>query len=183
MAWSVVPLRAIAFQFLFLLIAIAIEAIVFYNQLRISRKTSVEYAASINLLSTFIGWLIFFNVQPLIPLAYKSELISYILFNQWSQTGTLTWLILIAFVTFFITFGVKVAGLDLLQLLLQINTKDDLLSSGRAYKYRDRLRRQEASGVTRRRAAAVLLANACSYSAISLILLGRSFLQNNPIFK
>ena len=45
----VLPLRAIAFQILCLLIAIAIEAYVLRQTLRLGYKTSVRYAASMNL--------------------------------------------------------------------------------------------------------------------------------------
>ncbi|NJR39502.1 MAG: hypothetical protein HC781_12655 [Leptolyngbyaceae cyanobacterium CSU_1_4] len=56
----VVPLRAIAFQIVFLLMAIAIEATVLHKQLNIPPKQSIQFAASINLLTTVAGWLVTF---------------------------------------------------------------------------------------------------------------------------
>ena len=96
----VLPLRAILFQLLFLLVAIAVEAIVFKERLNLTRRISLEYSASINLLSTVIGWLFFFTLEPALPLAWKGPLISYVLFNARSA-NTNTLLIMLGLFTFF----------------------------------------------------------------------------------
>lgn len=51
---AVLPLRAVMFQILFLLVAIAVESFIFKKKLHLSGRTSIEYATSINLFSTII---------------------------------------------------------------------------------------------------------------------------------
>jgi hypothetical protein len=169
----VLPLRAILFQLLFLLIAIAIESVVLQERLKLSRRISLEYSASLNLLSTAIGWLFFFTLEPALPLAWKGPLISYVLFNARS-TNTNTLLIMVGLFTFFGTFIVELQGFELLQILLQRNKKEDV-STQKTFRSRDKLQRRELSLAASNRATTVLLANACSYSVILLILLARAF--------
>ena len=78
MKGMVLPLQTYLFQALFLLVAIALEASVLQRRLYLTRRTSVEYAISINLLTTVIGWLAFFLVQNLLPQPIKDQIISYI---------------------------------------------------------------------------------------------------------
>ncbi|HEY9747914.1 MAG TPA: filament integrity protein FraC [Allocoleopsis sp.] len=169
----VLPLRAILFQLLFLLVAIAIESIVLQERLNLSRRISLEYSASINLLSTAIGWLFFFTLEPALPLAWKGPLMSYVLFNARS-TNTNTLLIMLGLFTFFGTFIVELQGLELLQLLLQRNKKEEA-TPPKAYRARDKAQRRQLNLAATNRATTILLANACSYSAILLILLARAF--------
>lgn len=81
---TVLPLRAIMFQILFLLTAIAVEAFVLEQKMSFTRRVSIEYAASLNLVSTVLGWLIFFIIQPLLPLNLQLQLISFILFGHFA---------------------------------------------------------------------------------------------------
>ena len=53
---TVYPLRAVAFQLLFFLIAIAIESLILRRRRNIDRQTSLEYAAFMNLLTIVLGW-------------------------------------------------------------------------------------------------------------------------------
>lgn len=80
--WLVLPLRAIVFQTLLLLVSIAIESVVFQRILNISRKTATQYSAILNLLSTFISWLCFFVVQSITPGFLENQLIRYIFFDR-----------------------------------------------------------------------------------------------------
>ena len=169
----VLPLRAILFQLLFLLLAIAIESIVLQERLKLSRRISLEYSASINLLSTAIGWLFFFTLEPALPLAWKGPLISYVLFNARS-TNTNTLLIMLGLFTFFGTFIVELQGLELLQVLLQRNKKEEAIPQ-KTYRARDKVQRRQLNLAATNRATTILLANACSYSAVLLILLARAF--------
>jgi hypothetical protein len=169
---TVAPLRAILFQLLFLAIAIAIEAFVLQKKLKVSRKTSVQYATSMNLLSTIVGWLLFFNLEPLLPSPYKAQLISYMLFNQFFVANTAqtmsTFLTLGMMLAFVGTFVMERKGLDLLEFLLEINpTKEK--DYQKIYQYRDRQQRQEATLVDRNRAITILIANTCSYAVILVI--------------
>ena len=121
---NVFPLQAILFQFLFLLIAIAIESFILYRQLNLSRKRSIDYAISINLFSTILGWIGFFYLHPWLPRSLKSQLISYMFFDRFfsfaQSPNIVTELILSGFVVFFATFVVKLKGLELLQILLEL---------------------------------------------------------------
>lgn len=86
--WLVLPLRAVMFQSLLLLISIAIESVVLQRLLNISRKTATEYSAILNLLSTFVGWLCFFIIQS-IPLFFlQRQLIRYIFFDRFVAPNT-----------------------------------------------------------------------------------------------
>jgi hypothetical protein len=179
--FSVMPLRAIAFQCLFLLLAIAIEAAVLREALKLPYRKSVEYAASINLLSTAVGWLIFFSLEPLVPLNLKFQLINCIFFDQWSSSIA-AWVILAGFATFFISFLVKLSGLDLLRLLLQDKAEKEpeqetQVEKSRRYQNTVRARKNAREGPSR--ANAVLIANALSYTAILLVLFIRIIVPAN----
>ncbi|MBD1871443.1 filament integrity protein fraC [Oculatella sp. FACHB-28] len=170
--FSVLPLRAIAFQCLFLLLAIAIEAAVLHEGLKLPYRKSVEYAASINLLSTAIGWLIFFSIEPLVPTNLKFQLINCIFFDQWSS-GIAAWIIFAGFVTFFISFLVKLSGLDLLKLLLQDKEEkrsEQEIQADKSKRYQNTIRARKNAREGPSRANAVLIANALSYTAILLVL-------------
>src|SRR4028118_1728302 len=82
MKGMVLPLQTYLFQTLFLLVASALEARVLQRRLYLTRRTSVEYATSINLLTTVIGWLAFFLVQNLLPQPIKDQIISYVFFDR-----------------------------------------------------------------------------------------------------
>jgi hypothetical protein len=200
---TVLPLRTIAYQTLFLLIAIAIETQILQRFLRddkqnpITPKQSIHYAATINLLCTVVGWLaffLFFAFAYALPSAWSSRvegnLVNFIFFDQWSNE-TATSLILICFVMFFASFAIKQAGLTGLRSLLQagIEKKDDKPESGessesviqevsssrRPARTAIRVLRNEASApkAMKPQARAVFFANAWSFSAILTILLLR----------
>jgi hypothetical protein len=171
---SVVPLRMIAFQCLFLLVAIAIEGYILQRRLQIVPRTSIEFAASVNLLSVLVGWLVFFGVEPVLPPPIQLQLISFILFGQWAP-GMANWIVPAGFVTFFISFFIKLQGLSQLRLLLYGPKDPPAVSEGVG---RFRTARDQIGGgqpVLSGEAATVLLANSLSHSAISLILLIRFF--------
>jgi hypothetical protein len=164
---SVVPLRMVAFQTLFLLMAIAIEGYVLRRRLTLTPRASIEYAATVNLLSTLIGWLVFFGFQPLFPANLKLQLMGYIFYDQWS--GDLASLVIPAgIVTFFVSFFVKLQGFIQLQSLRQ--ERKPSTDSEQAPLFANLKRGQPEIA---RQASAVLLANSLSYSAISLVLLLR----------
>ncbi|NET32724.1 MAG: filament integrity protein fraC [Cyanothece sp. SIO1E1] len=177
---TVFPLRAILFQILFLLVAIAIESMVLRHNLKLSYKTSVEYAASINLLSASVGWILFLGCEPLFPEELQHQLMSYILFDRFfsnSLTQNIAvGIILSGFVAFFITFWVKNISLNGLLLLLGQNLS--AASTPRPNKRSWPTRRSEQhEQPTQSRARAVLQANAYSFSAILILLLLRVITQ------
>jgi hypothetical protein len=120
---AIVPLEAILFQVLFLLVAIAIEARVLQKGLKLSRKTSVEYAISLNLFCATLGWFVFFLLQNRLPQLLKVQVISFIFFDRLLGTQPERLNLLIAsvgIVLFFSAFLIKLIGLELLKSWLRL---------------------------------------------------------------
>lgn len=163
---DVLPLRAIMYQLLFLVLAIAVESLVLQKRLGIGRKTSIQYAASVNLLSTVVGWMIFFTAEPWLPETLRSQLISYVFFDLTSNPPVLIGL---AFISFISTFLLKVEGINWLELLLGIK-KDVETEAKEAAKFQGRRGQRQAFANTPSRPLAVLWANAFSFSAITLVI-------------
>lgn len=183
----VLPLQTYLFQSVFLLVAIALEARVFYKRLYLTRRRSIEYATSINLFATVIGWLTFFFLKSFLPQPLKSQIISYIFFDRFlgSQPENFYLTIISAgVVIFFSAFLIKLQGLQLLESLLERTPERQsamelqppkLPHNQRRQRLSDRLD-QTVSNTEPSQATAVLLANAYSHSAILLLLFLR-FLQ------
>jgi hypothetical protein len=180
---TVVPLRAIAFQIVFLLMAIAIEATVIHKQLEYPAKQSVQFSTSLNLLATVLGWLgIFFllGTSPVLPTPLLNELkialMNFIFFDQWTN-GTAELLIMICFITFFASLAIKWLGLVGLDWLMDKKAPeapadpDAAQHQGVFVSPRRKVRRY------RPRLSATLVANAWSYSAILIALLLRFVFQ------
>jgi len=155
-----------------------------HQQLKITRKTSVEYATSINLLATIVGWLSFFLLKNLLPQPLKTQIISYIFFDRLLEPQPVNWHLLIAVAgigIFFCAFLIKLTGLVLLKAMIE--KVQVFQASSPRHQGRRRLSDPWEQVVSRPRsnqAFAVLIANAYSHSAILLFLLVR-FLQLNPI--
>jgi len=171
---TVLPLRAIIFQCLLLLVAITLEAIVLRRRLQLGYQPSIRYAASLNLLAVVLGWMVFLGVEPWLPTALRTQIISYILFgnfyvNEWSSSLGIV-IVLAGLVTFFITFWVKAWALEGLTWVLGMpivpSRRDPNVN-------RYRYRRSPPPGSTSPHLLAVLQANALSFSAILLLLLLR----------
>lgn len=178
------PLRTVALQALFLLIAIAIEATVLHRQLRLSPREGVQYAATINLFSTVLGWVTVFTLldtgigqQFNFGLGIQVALLNFILFNQLTPQSASS-VVLLAFITFLASFVVKQFGLVLLKWVLDPKLAEVAPSPDPEERsvMRDprKLIRQEASP----QVFAVLVANALSYSAIGAVLMLLLLIQN-----
>jgi hypothetical protein len=76
---SVFPFRTILLQILVLFLAIAIESWFLQKLLKLGPKTSVEYAALLNLSCTCMGWLLFFGIESVLSKDLRERLIDYIL--------------------------------------------------------------------------------------------------------
>lgn len=113
------PLTVMLTQALLLLLAIAIEAVVIQRQLQFAPRKSIEYSASINLLSTVLGWLVFFVMVETVPLpeTLELEILNLIFFDQ-PIRGGLIWVLTIGLMTFFGTILTERIGFTLLQWLL-----------------------------------------------------------------
>lgn len=110
---TVFPLRVILSQFLLILIAILIESFCFQKFLKISPKASVDYAVVLNLFITVWWWVTFFVVVVFLSVDQRIVLIRIIFFNQLRpMAGEI---ILVAFVTFFVTFIFKIRWFKLLE--------------------------------------------------------------------
>lgn len=180
MNFGVLPARAIAFQILFLLVAIALEALILHRRLPFDYKTSVRYAATINMLSTFLGWVIFFNVQQLLPEDLRIQLISFFFFerffsNAW-EGGMPPMLVVTALGVFFGVIIAEYQALTILEFMLE--TRKPQEQSETILKSRDRFkfRRLEQGGILFKkndRAYTLLVANSLSFSAVLVVLLFR----------
>jgi hypothetical protein len=169
------PLRAILFQLLFIVIAIAIESIVLQRYLGIGRKISIQYAATANLLSTIVGWLLFFVIQPWLPASLRTQLISYIFFDR---TNSPPLLIGLAFITFIGTFLIKLQSIEWLDLILGIRKPAPAEVQDTA-KFRGRAAQRQPFVNLPNRALSILWANAASFSAITFIIAIRIFYQSS----
>ncbi|WP_414549309.1 filament integrity protein FraC [Anabaena sp. CCY 0017] len=166
----ILPVGVILFEFLFLLTAIPIEAYVLNRRLKFDKKTSMFYAISINLFSSTIGWIMFFVLEPILPIGLKSELISYIFFHNFRSESTQGVLILTGFIIFFMTFFMKFFFLRFFVLSL----KEDVLQVYEKTPENNRLKWRRTS-VARLQSTnlvtTILIGNSLSYSAISMIIL------------
>ena len=167
---DVLPLKAIAFQLLFMFMAIAIEAAVLNQRLDLGRKVSMQYSATVNLLSTVVGWMVMFSVEPWLPTTARELLIEYVFFGIRSIPSEV---ILVGFTMFVMTFALKLQGIEILETILEKSTKPVVkdLAPG---KFRGRQRQSDRILDNEpNRPLAVLWANAFSFSAIVMILLIR----------
>lgn len=172
------PLQMILFQLLFLLVAIALEARVLQRRLRITRKASIEYATSINLLSTIIGWLVFFLLMTqknILPPAIKDQIVSFIFFDRLLSPLLENWYLIVVatgIVIFFLAFIIKLKGLQLLEALRETSTaKKSFLQPEPNSRFTLPVRLEQALVRTDpNQAVTILLANAYSHSAIFLLL-------------
>lgn len=197
---SVLPLRAIVYQSLFLLVAIAIEARVLCYLLKTDPRQSIQYATTINLLCTVVGWLAFFLFYAFVSTLpdgattrFDINLIDFVFFDRWSSE-TATSLIFISFIMFFASFGIKQAGLSGLKWLLQAQPGQGQSSEPpaeeveepepsrpirrSAFRVRARETAIESQTTLQPQARAILFANAWSFSAILAILILRFVFQS-----
>lgn len=183
--WLVLPLRAVVFQTLLLLISIAIESLVLQRLLNISRKTATEYSATLNLLSTFVGWLCFFVIEAITRRFLETQLIRYIFFDRFVSPNILSYLqnILYFFAirSFIIVldFTVELIGLDfLLNFFAEPNEKIKHLISSPEAKLTDtkNTRHQKYRGIklNQSKFRAIFWANFSSSILISALILALS---------
>lgn len=177
----VLPLKAVIFQILFLLVAIALEAMVFRQKLRLGYQKSIRYAAVINILAVVIGWFTFLVVEPLIEPRLQAQVISYVLFDTLINNTLkpqMGWIILVAGLgAFFVTLILKLKGLEVLMRSVGTWSVPD---KPRELSRKERYHRARTGTTAYQKAAsqfaiAVLQANALSFSAIFLLLVMRSY--------
>jgi hypothetical protein len=175
----ILPLKAIAFQIMFLMVAVAIEAGILRQRLRLGFKQSVQYATVVNLASVVVGWIAFLVIEPLSTPPVKAQIISYVFFdrlmiNGWTaQIGGA--LFAIGLVMFFVTFFIKAKGLELI-----LRSEGKWAAPKKNEKVpRDQRYSRARAGQTESQQAiatfidAVIQANAASFTAILILLLLR----------
>jgi hypothetical protein len=181
------PFRAIAFQVLFLLVAIALEAGILRQRLRLGFKPSVQYATVVNLAAVVAGWIAFLVIEPLSSSAIKAQIISYVLFNRllingWSaEVGGIIFAIGLA--AFFATFFIKAKGLELIMRsdgTWKIPQQSVRLSRERRY-MSARDGRSEAQQAISHFIDTVIQANAASFTAIVLLIVLRAFVESRTV--
>lgn len=160
----ILPLRAIVFQLLLTTVAIAVESSILHKRLKLSRKTSLEYAASLNLLTLLAGWYLFFVFFDSLPSGMKSSVIQFILFNQ-ASNQTLLFLFVAGVLTFFISLGIKIRGWQVLEYL-----RDEVLFAEPVESNVQFIKTSNFFNPTSVRVMIIMQAHSLSYSTITLLL-------------
>jgi len=168
----ILPIGAIFFEILFLLIAIPLEAYILNRWLKFDKRTSIFYAIALNVFSSVIGWIVFFTVEPILDIAIKKELINYVFFNKLQDPSIGTMIVLLSFTIFIATFLVKFLLMKILIIFMGEGgkkTETEIISSQQRASYMNMAKLQNTNLIT-----ATLIANSLSYSAITFIILIRS---------
>ena len=167
----ILPIGAIFFEILFLLTAIPVEAYVLNKWLKFDKRTSIFYAIALNVFSSVIGWIVFFIVEPMLPIPIKAELINYVFFNKLKDPSISTMIVLLSFTIFIATFLVKFLLMKILIIFMDEGkkTQTEITSSQQRVNYMNMAKLQNTNLIT-----ATLIANSLSYSAITFIILIRS---------
>lgn len=175
---DVLPLRMIIYQLLFIVLAIAVEALVLQKYLGIGRKSSIQYASTANLLSTVVGWFVFFISVPWMPDPLRQQIITYIFFDETNNPPLLVGL---AFLMFLGTFIIKLQSLNWLDLILE--GKPVIVTEVRdRTKFQGRKAQRQPFADVPNRALAVLWANAASFTIISIFIFIRTFSEQPVLF-
>ncbi|TBR58464.1 filament integrity protein fraC [Westiellopsis prolifica IICB1] len=163
---KVVPLGAILFSFLFLLISIPLEAYILNSVLKFDKKTSSFYAICMNLFSNVVGWIVFFWIEPFLSVRLRTSLMNLIFFDQ-ILPSMINLMILTAFIVFFGTFVVKsfILRIALISLTDFWKKQDESDIQNVLSRRQFKMRLQTKNIFT-----SVLIANALSYTAVVLIL-------------
>ncbi len=181
---SILPLRMVTFQILFLLVAVALEAGILRQRLRLGFQTSVQYALVTNLAAIVCGWLAFLILEPLMPLEIEAQIINYVLFNQLLLNGWTTEIGAILFgiglIAFFGTFFIKAKGIEFF--LRSDDAWGPLTKKGPRLPRDERYARARGTGLEVGQSNArfidtMIQANAASFSAILLLILLRAFVK------
>ena len=120
----ILPIGAIFFEILFLLTAIPVEAYVLNKWLKFDKRTSIFYAIALNVFSSVIGWIVFFIVEPMLPIPIKAELINYVFFNKLKDPSISTMIVLLSFTIFIATFLVKFLLMKILIIFMDEGKKN-----------------------------------------------------------
>ncbi|MBW4431821.1 MAG: filament integrity protein fraC [Pelatocladus maniniholoensis HA4357-MV3] len=163
---KVVPIGAILFSFLFLLVSIPLEAYILNSVLKFDKRTSSFYAICMNLFSNVVGWIIFFWIEPFLSIRLRTSLMNLIFFDQ-ILPSMINLMILTAFIVFFGTFVVKSLILRLALIsMTDFWKRQDESDAQKVLSRREFKMRLQTKNIFTN----VLIANALSYTAVVLIL-------------
>ncbi|BAZ66253.1 filament integrity protein [Fischerella sp. NIES-4106] len=163
---KVVPIGAILFSFLFLLVSIPLEAYILNSVLKFDKRTSSFYAICMNLFSNVAGWIIFFWIEPFLSIRLRTSLMNLIFFDQ-ILPSMINLMILTAFIVFFGTFVVKSLILRLALIsMTDFWKRQDESDAQKVLSRREFKMRLQTKNIFTN----VLIANALSYTAVVLIL-------------
>ncbi len=166
MNFNILPLRAIISECLIVLVVIAIESFVFQIRFKFVPKVSVEYATVINLISTCVGWILFFYVVSLLPNILEKQILALILFGQIGNLYPL--LIITIFISFLISLIVKFMGFNLCEYLWTETQTNNISRINIS---------QALSGLKTPKFLVITVAHTCSHLVIALII----FLQRSEL--
>ena len=175
--FRVFPFGIILFDFLFLLVAIPVEAYILNRRLKFDKRTSSFYAIAINLFSNVIGWVIFFLLEPTnLFNDYKSQLINFLLYNRLNNQ-VYGGIVMAGFTTFFGTLMIKFALLKLFIIALSNpgEKKAEPESENTVLSQRKSRRGSRKGFQNTSLFTTTLIANSLSYSAITLVVMFRIF--------
>lgn len=168
------PIPLIILQLLTLSISISIEAMFLQQKLRLTRKKSIKFSVSINLLSTIILWFVFFVFQGFAPESEKINLMSIIFFNnfnglnRWSHVYPILAIILV--MIFALTIVIEFKGLQLLEAFLKSSAEQDDEAEQESVSFMNRINtaiiQADANTI-----ATIFQANLLSNSIIALLII------------
>ncbi|MEA5471040.1 filament integrity protein FraC [Spirulina sp. 06S082] len=168
------PIPLVILQLLTLSIGISIEAIVLQQKLRLTRKQSIEFSISINLLSTIILWFVFFIFQNIAPESERLHLIGIIFFNNFNEMNR--WihvypvLAIILVMIFALTIVIEFKGLQLLEAFLKSSAEQDDEAEQESVSFMNRINtaiiQADANTI-----ATIFQANLLSNSIIALLII------------
>lgn len=122
-------LRVILLRMIRLLISITIEAWIFQKSFKLSPKSSVQYTMALNLLASACEWIIVLNLESILPLEARKQLVSYLLVEQLDTASLVIFLLTVFNFTFLLL--IKWIGFETLGFLLSSDfTKISKVLSG-----------------------------------------------------
>ncbi|NES94126.1 MAG: hypothetical protein F6K32_02685 [Desertifilum sp. SIO1I2] len=160
------PLRAVVFQLLLIVVAIAIESFLFHVRFGYGRKTCVEYAALTNLTAVILGWLTFFYVELVLPIHLEDELMGFIFFGQWTS-ASLFWLTLIGIMIFFSSLAVKIKTFEMIEAIQKYKIERFIPEVRKNNEFQKKVKNFQSTGI---KSFILLQAHSVSHVAILLIL-------------
>lgn len=164
---TILPLRAILSESLILLVVIAIESCFFQFRLNFIPKVSVQYATVMNLISTCVGWVLFFYGVSLVPNMLEKQMVAYILFGHIG--GTIYPLfILFLVLSFLLALIVKLLSFNLCDSLWNEKSKNNGVEINLS---------QALEELKTPKFMVITVAHTCSHLAIGFIL----FLQRSEL--